>query len=122
VVEAVPGPDNRIDGQLPMTAQFSLDWGMSGVPLRWSASLAVQGRARTRVSAPESTESNRRSVLDVAALWTLSPRVQVRLAAANLLRPHELSTNRYEDNTGQLVQFTDAPKDVTWRLGVDWRL
>ncbi|OYU80502.1 MAG: hypothetical protein CFE45_28260, partial [Burkholderiales bacterium PBB5] len=121
-VEQVPGPDNRLDGQIPLGANLGLDWRLAQLPVTAGASLAYRGTMRARTSLTQTTASNALSTLDLYVLWKLTPQAQMRFSIANALRPRDISTDTYGDASGRFLQNTDAPSAPTLRLGIEMKL
>jgi outer membrane receptor protein involved in Fe transport len=121
-VDAIPGPDNRLDSQVPWSANLGIDWRVKNMPLTIGGSLAYKGSVRARTSLTQFTTSNAMSTLDMYALWKITPAVQLRAAVSNALRPHDVTTDTFTDGTGSLRQTTDASSAATNRLGIEIKL
>ena len=87
-VASVPGPDNRMEQQTPLTANVGVDYKSGALAL--GASLAHRRGGFVRVAANRGFYRSARTDLESYAVWTFSPKVQLRVALANLLS---------EDNT-----------------------
>lgn len=121
-VDSLPGPDNRLDGQIPLSASLGLDWRVAGLPLTAGASLAHRGGLRARSSATLLSSAQALDTLDLYLLWKCSPQAQLRLAVANALAPHDIGTDQHQDAAGRFTQTTDAPTAPTLRLGLELKL
>lgn len=97
-VAAVPGPDNRLDGQTPTSATLGADWRKGDLTL--GASLAWQQGGRVRISEAQSQWNGGRRDLDAYVLWKLNPRYQVRASVNNLLGTDNASERIYRDASG----------------------
>jgi outer membrane receptor protein involved in Fe transport len=82
-VESVPGPNNRMEQQTPLTANLGIDY-KSGA-LTTGASLAHRRGGLVRVAANRGFYTLARTDLDAYAVWKFNPKVQLRLALSNLL-------------------------------------
>lgn len=82
-VAGVPGPDNRIEGQPPWTANLGLDWPLRGVPLTLGASLNYTPGYRVQEIDDRTSRSGAKPVLDLNALWKLGPDASLRLTVSN---------------------------------------
>ncbi|KQQ97072.1 hypothetical protein ASF77_03665 [Massilia sp. Leaf139] len=82
-VASVPGPDNRMEQQTPLTANLGIDY-TSGA-LSAGASLAHRRGGPVRVAANRGFYSHARTDLETYALWKFNPKIQLRVAVANLL-------------------------------------
>jgi outer membrane receptor protein involved in Fe transport len=121
-VDRIPGPDNRLDSQIPFSANLGVDWRLAELPATVGASLAVRGHVRAQTSLTQTTSSTSMKTLDLYALWKLSATVQLRLAVSNALHPHDITTDIYADPGGRLLQVTDAPGAASFRFGIELKL
>ncbi len=96
-VERIAGPDNRLDEQVPLSANAGIEY--RGL-LKAGASLAYTRGASTRMSDVWTTRSGATRALDMYVLWEPRPGMRLRLAAANLLGRGTVSGSRYEDTDG----------------------
>jgi len=83
-VEAVPGPNNRLDGQQPWSGTFGVDYRFAALPLLTGVSLAFTPGYATRQTQSQALEVSRTRALDVFAQWTFSRTLSLRLSANNL--------------------------------------
>jgi outer membrane receptor protein involved in Fe transport len=97
-VSSVPGPDNRLDGQVPASATVGADYRKGD--LTAGASLAWQQGGWVRTSASESLVQQSRRMLDAYLLWKLDARYQLRFSGSNLLGVDNLSDRYYQDASG----------------------
>jgi outer membrane receptor for ferrienterochelin and colicin len=109
-VSTVPGPDNRLDAQTPLSANVGIDYKKGD--LGFGASYAYQKNGWVRVSETQSLLQQSRRDLDAYALWKLNPRYQVRLSLNNLLGMDNASERRYEDAAGLSRQVSFQPGSV----------
>lgn len=121
-VEQVPGPDNRLDSQIPLSAHLGLDWRLARLPVTAGASLAYRGALRARSSLTQTTAARALSTLDLYVLWKITPQAQWRLALGNALGQHDVTTDTHSDAAGRFRQITDEPSAPTWRLGIELTL
>jgi outer membrane receptor for ferrienterochelin and colicin len=84
-VAGVPGPDNRLDRQAPLSANAGVDW-QAAAALKVGADLNYRRGARTQISAVEASAAGSVRKLDLYAVWQLDAATRLRLGAANLLR------------------------------------
>jgi iron complex outermembrane receptor protein len=83
-VEALPGPNNRLDGQQPWSANAGFDYRFTGVPLNTGVSLAYTPGYLTTQTLSQSLDQSRSRSLDVFAQWVISRSASVRVSASNL--------------------------------------
>ncbi|MCV2354762.1 TonB-dependent receptor [Paucibacter sp. B2R-40] len=83
-VDAVPGPNNRLDGQQPWSGNLGFDYRLSSLPLTTGASFSVTPGYTTQQTISQSLEQTRTRALDVFAQWAFSKTLSLRLSANNL--------------------------------------
>ena len=83
-VEALPGPNNRLDGQQPWSGNFGFDHRFADKPLTVGASLVFTPSYTTRQTASQVLEQVRSRSLDVFGRWVFSRSASLRLTANNL--------------------------------------
>lgn len=120
-VSQVPGPDNRLASQTPLTANAGLDYRF-GASLSGGASLTYRSGGPQRISLRTSTYSTVKRELDVYALWKLSPRTQLRVTGANLLAEPATEVARYTDANGSLRNTSVYPFSAILRVALEMQL
>ena len=83
-VESVPGPDNRLERQSPLSANLGLDYTAGALSLGGSAAFKRNGYVR--VTANRGYYSEARTDLEAYAAWRFDPKRQLRVSLSNLLR------------------------------------
>jgi outer membrane receptor for ferrienterochelin and colicins len=86
-VAALPGPDNRLDGQQPWTATFGADQRITGLPLTVGASLSLNPAYDTQLTLDQTQRRSRTHTVDVYGLWVFRPGLSMRLAVAEGAQP-----------------------------------
>ncbi len=94
-VEGISGPDNRLDQQAPMTANFGGDYRLRGMPLTLGGNLNFVPSYRTQLADDRSVAVSSKRVFDLFALWTFNPQVGLRLLASNIGPRDYASRNEY---------------------------
>jgi hypothetical protein len=89
----VPGPDNRLDGQTPVSATLGADYTRGAVTL--GGTCVFKNGGPVRVLANQITYQSVRRDLDVYALWQIDQRLQLRIAGANLLAQDRIAANDF---------------------------
>ncbi len=84
-VEAVQGPNNRLDGQQPWSGNVGFDYRLSSLPLTTGASFAITPGYTTQQTVTTSLEQTRTRALDAFAQWAFSKKLSLRLSANNLV-------------------------------------
>lgn len=119
-VAAVPGPNNRLDAQTPMSATVGFDYRKGG--LSFGSSLAYQKNGWVQISDAQSQRQQARRDLDAYVLWKLNARYQLRLSLANLLRVDNTSDRRYLDAEGLSRQTSFQPGVMRAGLSLEMKL
>jgi outer membrane receptor protein involved in Fe transport len=119
-VASVPGPDNRMERQAPLTANLGIDY-KSGA-LTAGGSLAYRRGGPVRVSADRGFYSPSRTDLDAYALWAFNQKFQLRLAASNLLGADDEFEPSYADPvTGVETRSWRYPGGVKLRTTLEMK-
>ena len=92
-VDSVPGPDNRLDGQTPLSATLGADYKTG--PLTLGGSYVFKNGGFVRVSGNQISYQSVRRDLDLYALWKFNPKLQLRVATSNLLAQDTISQSSY---------------------------
>ena len=100
-VDGVPGPDNRIDGQTPLSGNLGLDYQRGALAL--GGTLGFRDGATVRLAANQTAWLNGRRDLDVYAAWKLDARRQLRIAAQNLLGQDTVNERSYLDTASDML-------------------
>lgn len=121
-VDAVPGPDNRLDEQPRATANIGADYRFRGTPLTLGGSLNLTPGYRTQLTELQSREAGAKRQFDAYALWVFNPQTQLRLLASNLTAADYTSSNAI--TVGSLRTQADAvnPTYVNWQLRLELKL
>lgn len=102
-VDAVPGPNNRLDQQTPLSANVGFD--VHGDTMSTGASLNFTGAGTVRVAGNQVVYLHARRDLELYALWKPDPAYQVRIAALNLLGQDMVDERSYASvDTGSLLR------------------
>jgi outer membrane receptor protein involved in Fe transport len=100
-VDAVPGPDNRLDEQVPLSAGLGLDYQRERFSAGTNFNL-VRG-ARIAVSGNEAVWLHVRRDLEVYVLWKLAAQRKLRVAANNLLGADMVNERSYTNTANGTV-------------------
>lgn len=113
-VESVPGPDNRLDQQTPLSATLGVDYKAGR--LSTGGSFAYRSGGPVRVSLNQRAYSWPRRELDLYALWKFDAQRQLRLAVGNAFSQDFRNENTYED-----PRFGTQTRSFTFPQGVRYR-
>jgi outer membrane receptor protein involved in Fe transport len=120
-VDNVPGPDNRLEGQTPATANLGADYRWSWLTV--GGNLNYQAAGPSRQSALVLTSASAKRELDLYALWKLDARTQLRVSGSNLLRQQASETYAYTDATsGTMRRIRLTPTQATLRIMLEHQL
>ncbi len=97
-VDSVPGPDNRLDQQIPLTAVIGADY--KGDKLSGGASFAFRSGGPVRLSEQLSGILQTQRDLELYLLYKIRTGLQLRLAVSNALAQDRYGYSRYEDANG----------------------
>ena len=99
-VDDIPGPANRLEGQLPLSLTAGLDHAVTGTPLTWGFNLALTPGYEVQQTAAQLLEQGRARSLDAYVLWTFSRQVALRVAGNNVRPLDELNRISLVDDSG----------------------
>ena len=83
-VEALPGPNNRLDGQQPWSGNFGFDYRVSGMPMTLGGNLAFTPGYTTQQSLTQSLDVSRSRSVDLFVQWIINPKLSARVSVNNL--------------------------------------
>ncbi|HEY9104023.1 TonB-dependent receptor [Chitinimonas sp.] len=118
-VDKVPGPNNRLDSQTPVSANLGLDYKLDSLPLTVGGNFSFQGGGSVRLSDAQYSYNSAKRVLDGYALWKFDPKMQLRVSLSNVLHQDNLAQSRYVDTRGRLVQDTITPSSTVVRASLE---
>jgi outer membrane receptor protein involved in Fe transport len=121
-VASVPGPDNRLAGQVPFSSSVGVDHRMAALPVTLGASFNFQGGGPARLSRRTSAWASVQRDLGIYAAWRMDAQSQWRMSVANLLGQDHVSLARFGDQYGSLQALTATPTSATVRLAFEHKL
>jgi outer membrane receptor for ferrienterochelin and colicins len=86
-VDALPGPDNRLDGQQPWSTTLGFDQRLAGLPLTVGGSLSLNPAYDTQLTLDQTQRRSRTHTVDLYGQWVFRPGLSMRLAAAQGAQP-----------------------------------
>jgi outer membrane receptor protein involved in Fe transport len=101
-VGGVPGPDNRIDGQTPLSSNLGIDYKRGD--LTTGASFAWKQGGLVRISERQTSVLQTRRDLEAYALYKFNPKQQLRVALSNILGQDFVSQNSFVEEGRGLVE------------------
>lgn len=120
-VESVPGPNNRLDQQTPFSATVGLDYRMKGGEVTAGGSYSFKSGGQVRISETQGRYLTARRELDLYALWKFTPKTQLRLTLANVLRQDYANEATYFDRFGSLKQSSTFPSSMHVRANLEMK-
>jgi outer membrane receptor for ferrienterochelin and colicins len=120
-VDAVPGPDNRLDQQVPFSATLGADYKTRDGKLSLGGSYAFKTGGYVQTTVQQSSYQTVRRDLDIYALWKFNPKLQLRVAASNLLTQDFVSDSAYTDMSGIQRRTMIIPGYINTRVTLEMR-
>ncbi len=121
-ISTVPGPDNRLDQQTPVSGNLGLDYKMDTLPLSMGGSYSFQDGGPVRVALYQYAYSTPKRALDLYALWSFSPKTQLRLSLANALHQQNVTASTWADPDGTLTDASFTPTASVLRAQLEMKL
>ena len=118
-VNSVPGPNNRLDAQTPVSANFGVDYKLNDMPLTVGGNLNFQSGGPVRISINQASYSIPKRVLDVYALWKFDNLTNIRVSLGNALHQDNINSSSYTDASGSLVRSSKTPTNVALRVNFE---
>ncbi|MBC7624846.1 MAG: TonB-dependent receptor, partial [Aeromicrobium sp.] len=115
-VDAVPGPNNRLDQQTPFSGTAGLDYRMKNGVVSAGGSYSFRSGGDVRTSVNQIASLTAKRDLDIYALWKVTPKTQLRLTLSNILKPPSVNQNIYFDSFGRTVTSNNTPSKPNVRL------
>ncbi len=120
-VEEVPGPNNRLDQQVPFNATLGLDYRMRGGKIVAGGSFTYRGGGDVRTSVTQSRYLAAKRDLDMYLLYKFTEKLQLRLRLANILRPAVVNATSYTDASGRTVTSNTNPSAMNVGTSVEYK-
>ena len=119
-VDAVEGPNNRLDQQNPFSSTLGMDYKLG--QLTTGASYSFRTGGPVRVSDRQGVFQSARRDIELYSLWKFDPKNQLRVGLYNVLAQQFVTENTYRDpKTGTLKSRSIAPGVVTLRAVMEMK-
>ncbi len=115
-VSSVPGPDNRLDGQTPLSGNIGIDYRMDKLPLTLGGNFSYQRNGHLRTSETQSSYGSPTRSLDMFALWKWDKKDQLRLSLSGVAHRDTISEEFYADANGSSSQLSARNNPINVRL------
>ena len=120
-VDQVPGPNNRLDQQTPVSGNFGLDYKTPDGMLTTGGSFNFRNGGPVRITERQSAYTTPRRDLDIYALWKFDAKNQLRLAMSNLLAQDFESSSSYTDASGTIIRNSISPSSPQARATMEMK-
>jgi outer membrane receptor protein involved in Fe transport len=118
-VDTVPGPNNRLDDQIPLTANLGLDYRADKYSA--GASFAFRDGGPVRVSEQQFRRLFARRELEAYLLYKFKPGMQLRLAVNNALGEDNRNESRYVDTNGTSESWGRAADSARFQANLEMK-
>ncbi|MGZ5036532.1 MAG: TonB-dependent receptor plug domain-containing protein [Usitatibacter sp.] len=108
-VDQLPGPNNRLDRQTPLSANVGLDYKSTSLPLTVGGNFTFASGGPVRLSTTQTVYTSARRTLDLYGLWKFTPSMQLRVTVSNALAQDYLRVEGYSAGDGALQLTTLSP-------------
>ena len=120
-VDEVPGPNNRLDQQVPFNATLGLDYRMRGGIIVAGTSATFRSGGDVRTSVNESRYLTPKRDLDMYVLYKYTPALQFRLRMANILRQDTINSSTYTDALGRTTTSSTNPSAMNIGASIEYK-
>lgn len=120
-IDTVPGPNNRLDAQVPLRINLGLDYKHQELPLTLGGGFAFQNAGTVRSSESQWNYTTVSRSLESYALWKFDALSNVRLSASNLIRQTPSSRSTYLNSQGASIRDSRNPPKLNIRLNYEHR-
>ena len=111
-VDEVPGPNNRLDQQVPVSGTLGLDYRMRGGMVTAGASYSFKSGGDVRLTTNQINYAAPKRELEMYVLYKYTPKLQFRARLANVLRQDTLTSTNYFDDTGSTKTVSIRPTQM----------
>ena len=115
----MPGPDNRLDQQIPLSVSLGADYRVD--KFNMGASFAFREGGLVRVSEQQSTRLQLRRELEVYLLYKFNPGLQLRTSISNMLGEDNIGYSRYADTNGISESWNRTPRSARIQANVEMK-
>ena len=118
-VDALPGPDNRIDGQQPWAGSGGVDYRLADVPLTLGANVSWTPGYTTRQTLTQWLVQSRARSFDAFAQYAFDKSMSLRLAANNIAPRSDVSHTWLDNGDDSL---SARKRRTFYSVGLDLKL
>ncbi|MBV6325397.1 TonB-dependent receptor plug domain-containing protein [Duganella violaceipulchra] len=121
-LDSVPGPNNRLENQVPFTANLGADYRLPDAAWTFGGNLNYQAGGPVRQSALVQMNTSPKRELDLYGLWKMDAKTQLRFSASNLLRQQSSESHEYVNEDGRRYRISQTPTSATLRILLEHQL
>lgn len=118
----LPGPDNRISGQLPWRAKLGMSYSVQGMPLKLNADANWLPSDWTRQNLVERSYLSSRFTLNTSAIWKFNPKTRVVFGIDNLVKRKGRQIDEYSAQGLALTGYSERESNTRVRVSLDTTL
>jgi outer membrane receptor for ferrienterochelin and colicins len=120
-VDGIPGPDNRLDDQIPLSGTVGLDYRPKA-KYSLGGSFSYTGPGPMRVAVAQYRYTGPRRLMDVYVNYNFDTKISGRIAVSNVLHQDTYSDNYYVYTTSVFDRFVRNPSWAVFRASLTYRL
>lgn len=121
-VDVIPGPNNRLDAQVPLSGTFGADYRMQGGKIVAGGSLSYRRGGIVRTSETQTLLQSSKKDLDLYGLYKFDAKNQVRLTLSNVLKPPQRNDRTYADGNITTFLGSEQPSRMFIRVSLEMKL
>jgi outer membrane receptor for ferrienterochelin and colicins len=114
-VDNIPGPNNRLDQQTPLSGNIGLDYKATTLPMTVGGNFNYQAGGPVRYAVNQYRYGAYKRSLDAYVLWKFDPKNQLRVSVSNALHQVNVGESTFIDTRGGIqdqVQITPTVAQV----------
>jgi outer membrane receptor protein involved in Fe transport len=105
-LDQVPGPDNRLDQQTPVSGTLGFDWKLDKLPATFGAAYSFQDGGPVRIALNQYAYAGVKRTLDLYGVWRFTPKVQLRAMLSNALHQDNVAASSYVNGDASALSDT----------------
>ncbi len=121
-LKAIAGPGNRVASQIPLILDLGFDHRFEGTAFSLGSSFKFSQRGLEKISERETVTNLNDRNATIYAQWNIAPKMNLRIAADDLLTKKSDSTVRYVGLNNETAIRNVAQTGAKFRISFDVRL
>jgi outer membrane receptor for ferrienterochelin and colicins len=121
-ISTLPGPDDRLDSQMPWNAKLGMSHAVAGMPLKIDLDASWTPGRWVRSNLTQRVFQMRRFDFNAGATWTVEPNKRLVVNLSNLGPGTSRRIDEYELGREQLRTYTDSKKYATLSVSFETKL